>query len=146
MLHYLPAMFVMGFFTFVTGLVVAGATMVHRLLGRVVMVLAAVAAILLGFAPGMHGVIGLLSACAIFSCHTMMLPEARQRRAEEEARRAAAPSSSPALSAASPALPAPPQPTPTVTAPAEPRPAIPCPGCGAGTRPGGTCVYCGRHV
>lgn len=37
MMQYRPALFVMGVFTLVVGLIVAGATMIHRVLGRVVL-------------------------------------------------------------------------------------------------------------
>ena len=123
--------------------------MIHRLLGRVMLVLAVAVLIPLGFAPGMHIVISALSAYAIFAAHMAMLPEHRQRRLEAEAGRAAAPPPPSVSSAPVPAptpAPAAPAPVPPAAVNAGPRPAIPCPGCGAGTRPGGTCTYCGRHV
>nr|AGS49915.1 hypothetical protein [uncultured bacterium esnapd22] len=139
-MQYLPALFVMGFYTLVVGLIVAGATMIHRLLGRVMLVLAVAVLIPLAFAPGMHVVISLLSAYAIYGGHRAILLDQRQRRVEAQAARAAAPASPPVSSAPAPA------PTLPAAVNPDPRPAIPCPGCGAGTRPGGTCVYCGRHV
>lgn len=132
--RYLPALFVMSVYTLLAGLVVAGATWIHLVLGRMMLALAWGILILLAFAPGMHVLISLLGASALFACHTTMLPEARQRRADEAAaRRAPAPPPPPVLPAKS-------------QTPPEARPAIPCPGCGAGTRPGGTCAHCGRHV
>jgi hypothetical protein len=132
--RYLPALFVMSVFTLLAGLVVAGATRIHQVLGRMMLALAWGILILLAFAPGMHVLISLLGASAIFACHTTMLPDERQRRADEAAtRRAPAPPPAPVL----PAKP---------RTPPDARAAVPCPGCGSGTRPGGTCAYCGRHV
>ncbi|HYW10607.1 MAG TPA: hypothetical protein VE871_01590 [Longimicrobium sp.] len=133
--QYIPGLFVMGVFTLLAGLVVVGATLIHRVAGRVVMALLMVLVLLMGFAPGMHIVIALLSVYALFGCHAMMLPEQRRERAEKAAARHA-------VASAPAPVPAAPPPTP----PANARAALPCPGCGAGARPGGTCAYCGRHV
>ena len=77
----------MSVYTLVAGLVVAGATRIHLVLGRMMLAAAWAVLILLAFAPEMHIVISLLGAFAVFRCHTALLPEERQHRAEEAAAR-----------------------------------------------------------
>jgi hypothetical protein len=120
----------MALITIVTGGMVHGATLLHRYLGAAALFVLGGLMLASAGAPNVHLATALLSVYFLWRAYVNGLPQNRDR---------------PPANAVSPAPQTVASPPPAARAPG-PRAAIPCPGCGAGVRPGGTCAYCGRHV